>query len=78
MQDGVKVGCGPALVGGVEGDVFLGRGVDSHGAGHGGIGGFPRLNAGGGVENEAGLEVLAVQPVKELGGIGEKPCYLQV
>jgi hypothetical protein len=65
------VGC-ELLVGDVEGDILSSRRIDAHLFGHGWIGCFPRLNAGGRVKVECDLQALIVEVSKERLGVGEE------
>jgi hypothetical protein len=68
----VHVVGGVFLVGDVEGDVFPCCGIDAHGFGHGGIGFLPRLDTGGGVHIERGLQAFFVNLLEEVVRIGKE------
>ena len=69
--DEIEIVHGVLLVGDVKGNVQPGRGIDAHRPCHRGIGVFPGLNAGRGMQVERGLQPHGVQIFQELVGIGE-------
>ena len=77
MQNQVEVIRRPLLVCGIEGNVFLRRRIDAHGARHRRIRSLPRLNARRGMQIHRGLQAVLVKALQEGIGIGKQhpvPC----